>query len=419
SSFSAEPVCSSDAFELIWTGLSGVIAVQFSFTVDNQVGIESLSFNYGDNCENPNLKMDGTLPSFAKVGEEIKLSASIVEKYRGDIVYSVDDESKAMIVDDEMLILGGGTITVTATVVADGKTYTSSSSIVCYAPISVTEAKAITDSLASGKTTTEYYMVEGVVSNVYNATYGNCYLTDGETTMTIYGSYSADGKTRYDAMGEKFVAGDKVVMYGKLMNYNGDTCEIKNAWTYTLEHKTLKSYIESEKTMGALSYSYTVDEGGNYSYKVKKSDGSYYDGNNVAIRFGTAVSYKNVWSIINAIDPIVSYGVDVYYVDIDETYKEKNISWDVATDGIYRTNDGINVAADGENVLFNARMIVSEAKWNVSFVATAYVSTTSGKKIKLQDSEMYSVRTLAEKYFDNSDKLGLSEAYTESLLGLL
>ena len=94
----------------------------------------------------------------------------------------------------------------------------------------------IADAIALGQTfehnpfsETKYY-VTGVITEVYNTMWGNMYITDGEgNTLTIYGTYSADGETRYDAMEYAPVAGDTVVLYGIIGQYNGNS-QMKNGW---------------------------------------------------------------------------------------------------------------------------------------------------------------------------------------------
>ena len=78
--------------------------------------------------------------------------------------------------------------------------------------------------------TTGKYSVTGVITEVYNTTYGNMKIKDENgNILTIYGTYSADGETRYDAMETKPVAGDTVTVYGIVGQYNG-TAQIKNGW---------------------------------------------------------------------------------------------------------------------------------------------------------------------------------------------
>ena len=74
------------------------------------------------------------------------------------------------------------------------------------------------------------YSVTGVITEVYNTVYGNMKITDDAgNILTIYGTYDAEGKTRYDAMEVKPVAGDTVTIYGAVGHYNG-TPQIKNGW---------------------------------------------------------------------------------------------------------------------------------------------------------------------------------------------
>lgn len=78
--------------------------------------------------------------------------------------------------------------------------------------------------------TEEKYYVTGVVINVYNDQYGNMYITDEDGNMfTLYGTYSADGKTSYGEMESKPDEGDTVTVYGNVGQYNG-TAQIKNGW---------------------------------------------------------------------------------------------------------------------------------------------------------------------------------------------
>ena len=76
----------------------------------------------------------------------------------------------------------------------------------------------------------EKYYVTGVIKEVYNTQYGNMRIIDeAGNVLTIYGSYSADGATRYDALTVKPVAGDTVTIYGYVGRY-GTTPQIKNGW---------------------------------------------------------------------------------------------------------------------------------------------------------------------------------------------
>lgn len=88
--------------------------------------------------------------------------------------------------------------------------------------------------LELGKDMTTYsegkYYVVGEITEVYNETYGNMKIKDAEgNILTIYGTYSADGETRYDALETKPTVGDTVKIYGIIGQYNG-TPQVKNGW---------------------------------------------------------------------------------------------------------------------------------------------------------------------------------------------
>ncbi len=91
------------------------------------------------------------------------------------------------------------------------------------------EAIAICQQTGSTETTEKYY-IRGTITEVANEKYGNMTITDGTDSLFIYGTYSADGSTRYDSMTDAPVAGDEVLLYGTLMNYNNTKPEMMNAW---------------------------------------------------------------------------------------------------------------------------------------------------------------------------------------------
>ncbi len=96
--------------------------------------------------------------------------------------------------------------------------------------LTIAEAIALGASKEHNTYTTGKYYVVGEITEVYNTQYGNMKIKDAEgNILTIYGTYSADGSTRYDAMATKPVAGDTVKVYGIIGQYN-DTPQMKNGW---------------------------------------------------------------------------------------------------------------------------------------------------------------------------------------------
>lgn len=95
--------------------------------------------------------------------------------------------------------------------------------------LTIEQAIALGKALGGSYTTDKYY-VTGTIKNVYNDQYGNMYIKDENgNEFCIYGTYSADGKIRYDALTGKPVAGDVITVYGVIGSY-GTTPQMKNGW---------------------------------------------------------------------------------------------------------------------------------------------------------------------------------------------
>ncbi|MBQ8292531.1 MAG: OB-fold nucleic acid binding domain-containing protein [Bacilli bacterium] len=90
-----------------------------------------------------------------------------------------------------------------------------------YPCISIAEALQKAQEAGEAGTAEKFY-VYGTIKKVSNATYGEMTITDGTNDLYIYGVYSKDESTRYDAMADKPVAGDEVVLYGMLKTYKGN-----------------------------------------------------------------------------------------------------------------------------------------------------------------------------------------------------
>ncbi len=94
--------------------------------------------------------------------------------------------------------------------------------------LTIAEALKIGALFTKDKYSSVKYYVTGTVKNVYNTQYGNMYITDGTKELCVYGTYSADGSTRYDKLTVKPVAGDTVTVYGVIGFYTA--AQMKNGW---------------------------------------------------------------------------------------------------------------------------------------------------------------------------------------------
>ena len=96
--------------------------------------------------------------------------------------------------------------------------------------LSIADALVLGAAQADSAYTEEKYYVTGVIASLESPMYGNMYIQDKDgNKILVYGTWSADGSIRYDALEVKPVAGDTVTIYGPVGNYKG-TPQIKNGW---------------------------------------------------------------------------------------------------------------------------------------------------------------------------------------------
>ena len=96
--------------------------------------------------------------------------------------------------------------------------------------LTINQAIALGSTFEHNTYTTGKYYVTGKITEIYNTTYGNMKITvDDAVIFTVYGTYSADGSTRFDAMAVKPVVGETITVYGIIGQYSG-TPQMKNGW---------------------------------------------------------------------------------------------------------------------------------------------------------------------------------------------
>lgn len=100
---------------------------------------------------------------------------------------------------------------------------------------------------SDGSVTTERYYVKAEIKSIDNADYGAMTIEDPTGTLSVYGTYSADGAKRYSELDEKPVKGDTVLLYGTIQNYKSKTPEIKSGWIIEFT-KGIPSWSEDDYT---------------------------------------------------------------------------------------------------------------------------------------------------------------------------
>ena len=134
--------------------------------------------------------------------------------------------------------------------------------------LTIPQALAVAKVAGTSYSTQKYY-ITGIVTGLYNTTYGNFYIKDAEgNEICIYGLYSYDGSTRYDAMSYKPVNGDEVTVYTVLGMYSS-TCQGKSAW--------LDEVVAHEHNYTSVVTAPTCLYGGYTTHTCSICAGSYVD----------------------------------------------------------------------------------------------------------------------------------------------
>ena len=84
--------------------------------------------------------------------------------------------------------------------------------------ISLQEAIEIATQSGENESAESYY-VYGIIVSVSNPTYGEMTITDGTNKLYVYGCMDEQGNI-YSTLADKPVAGDEIVLYGKLKTFN-------------------------------------------------------------------------------------------------------------------------------------------------------------------------------------------------------
>ena len=96
--------------------------------------------------------------------------------------------------------------------------------------LTVEEGVILGSSQEDNSFTESKYYITGIITEISNSTHGNMRITDKTgKVLTIYGTWNADGTTRYDKLNVKPVVGDTVTIYGVVGRYNG-VPQLKNGW---------------------------------------------------------------------------------------------------------------------------------------------------------------------------------------------
>ncbi len=178
-------------------------------------------------------------------------------------------------------------------------------------PYNVAKALEIITAMSSSDET-DYIYVEGIISSISSVdpSYGNAtyYISDDGTTSSqlyIYRGYYLNNESFTST--DQISVGDKVVIYGKFVNYQGNTPESKqnDSYIYSLEHN-------GTAQGGGEGHGYSPDDPYTASEAITAAQ---------AMSSSDTASGVYVKGIVSQIDELDtgSYGNATYYISDDGT----------------------------------------------------------------------------------------------------
>ena len=97
-----------------------------------------------------------------------------------------------------------------------------------YQCITVAEALTMCEDYVSSPSTERFYLIV-TIKSIDDTSYGKMTVADETGEIMVYGTYSADGALKFNALTDAPKAGDIMLIHGTLQNYKGNTKEIQNA----------------------------------------------------------------------------------------------------------------------------------------------------------------------------------------------
>ena len=222
--------------------------------------------------------------------------------------------------------------------------------------ITIAEAIALATEAGSSGTKEQYY-VYGIIEEVTNGMYGEMTIKDETGSIYVYGVYSADAQTRYDAMTDKPVAGDEVVLLAMLKTYNGKP-ELDRGYLQAFKHNEvevdLSDYPDSDMSIESIreeeagtliratgvvtQITYAFGMNPNGFYLVDETGSIYVYGNEaISVSVGnkiTIVGEKTYYVLENEQSAAKKYGYkgscqiqDIIIISNDKGNNEPDYSW--------------------------------------------------------------------------------------------
>lgn len=341
---------------------------------------------------------DITLPTAGANFTDVAISWALAETANATLVGNV----LTPVLPEE----GEVKITLTATLTKGEETATKEIEVTIKAlePISIPAANDIAALQSHNTYTAEKYLVVGIVKEIQNSQYGNIVIEDAEgNSILVYGTYSADGSIRFDAIESKPAVGDTVKMYGVLGTFNG-TNQMKNAWMLSWNHTLVVTVVAPTcKDAGYTSYDYLCACGGeDYTEAGEDALGHNYV-ENVCDRCGAENHVHSYEAVVTA-PTCTAAGYTTYTCACSDSYTEAgdpaiaHVDADEDYKCDYNCGNNVLPAADTTITLAQAQKIAALFAHNTYTTDKYYVVVTINEVYNTQYGNLYVKDSTVEKF---------------------
>ena len=197
--------------------------------------------------------------------------------------------------------------------------------------ITVSKAVEMGSSMTHNTTTDVKYYVSGVVTEVTNTQYGNMYIKDESgASILVYGTYSADGETRFDSLSVQPEVGDTVKLLTVVGNYNG--AQLKNAWLLEIIPGEGGNQGGGEDNPPVVIETITISQ---------------------ALEMGAALTHNTVTPVKYYVEGVIVEVKDTYYGNMtikDEQGNTILVYGSFSADGVKRFGEMENTPVAGDTV---------------------------------------------------------------------
>ena len=197
--------------------------------------------------------------------------------------------------------------------------------------ITVSQAVEMGSSMTHNTTTDVKYYVSGVVTEITNTQYGNMYIKDESgASILVYGTWSADGSARFDALEVQPKVGDTVKLLTVVGNYNG--AQLKNAWILEITPGQGGNQGGGEVTPPVEAETITISQ---------------------ALEMGAALTHNTVTPVKYYVEGVIVEVKDTYYGNMtikDEQGNTILVYGSFSADGVKRFGEMENTPVAGDTV---------------------------------------------------------------------